>query len=133
MPYAKQCMNDMGLNVITCEGFEADDILGTLSRAASEEGIHAYLLTGDRDSLQLIDERVSVLLVKTKDTVLFDKEEFRAQYGVDSSCFVDVKALMGDSSDNIPGVAGIGEKTALKLICIAWRKTNELNLMKFKA
>ena len=116
LPYAKQCMTSMGLNVITCEGYEADDILGTLSRAAGEAGIHAYLLTGDRDSLQLIDDNVSVLLVKTKDTILFDREEFRAQYGIDPSCFVDVKALMGDSSDNIPGVAGIGEKTALKLI-----------------
>ena len=116
LPYAKECMKEMGLSVITCEGYEADDILGTLAHSMGDEETHVYLLTGDRDSLQLISEHVSVLLVKTKETILFDTQEFIAQYGVSPSEFVDVKALMGDSSDNIPGVAGIGEKTALKLI-----------------
>ncbi|MBE6545934.1 MAG: DNA polymerase I [Ruminococcaceae bacterium] len=116
LPYAKECMKKMGLSVVTCEGYEADDILGTLARSMGDEETHVYLLTGDRDSLQLIDEHISVLLVKTKETMLFDPQEFMNQYGIPSSEFVDVKALMGDSSDNIPGVAGIGEKTALKLI-----------------
>ena len=116
LPYAKTCMSHMGLNVITCEGYEADDILGTLSHAAGERNIQVYLLTGDRDSLQLIDERISVLLVKTKETILFDPSEFLTQYGIEPSSFLEVKALMGDSSDNIPGVAGVGEKTAFKLI-----------------
>ncbi len=116
LPYAKECMENMGLHVVTCEGFEADDILGTLSDAMGKKGIKVYVLTGDRDSLQLIDENVSVLLVKTKETVLYDTQEFLNQYGILPSSFVSVKALMGDSSDNIPGVAGIGEKTALKLI-----------------
>ena len=116
LPYAKECMSDMGLRVITCEGYEADDILGTLASTAGNQGIHVYLLTGDRDSLQLIDEKVTVLLAKTKETVVFDVAEFQTQYGIPPSEFVDVKALMGDSSDNIPGVSGIGEKTALKLI-----------------
>lgn len=116
LPYAKECMTALGYHVVSKEGFEADDILGTLSSMAKVKGIKSYILTGDRDSLQLIDDDTTVLLVKTKDTVNFDTQEFINNYGILPSQFVDVKALMGDSSDNIPGVAGIGEKTALKLI-----------------
>lgn len=116
LPYAKKCMSYMGCQVLSVEGFEADDILGTLAKTASEQGVEAYILTGDRDSLQLIDDKVKVLLVKTKETICFDRDLFFETYGVNSDQFVDVKALMGDTSDNIPGVAGIGEKTALKLI-----------------
>ncbi len=116
LPYAKRCMASLGFTVMTKEGYEADDILGTASRIAARNGIHAYVLTGDRDSLQLIGDNVSVLLVKTKETIEFNREVFFENYGVQPEQFVDVKALMGDSSDNIPGVAGIGEKTALKLI-----------------
>ncbi len=116
LPYAKECMRALGYRVLTCEGYEADDILGTLSRSAAEAGVHAYILTGDRDSLQLINDNVSVLLVKTKETLEYTESVFLESYGVTPDVFVDVKALMGDSSDNIPGVAGIGEKTALKLI-----------------
>ena len=116
LPYAKECMKALGYRVLTCEGYEADDILGTLSRSAAEAGVHAYILTGDRDSLQLINDNVSVLLVKTKETLEYTEGVFFENYGVTPDVFVDVKALMGDSSDNIPGVAGIGEKTALKLI-----------------
>lgn len=116
LPYAKQCMSALGFRVITKEGYEADDILGAVSRMAADNGVHAYILTGDRDSLQLIAENVDVLLVKNKETVDFDRNLFVETYGIEPSAFVDVKALMGDQSDNIPGVAGIGEKTALKLI-----------------
>ena len=116
LPVAKECMSDMGCTVVTCEGYEADDILGTLADKMSAQDIFVYVLTGDRDSLQLIGDKVSVLLVKTKETLTVDRAEFKNMYGVDPEIFVDVKALMGDSSDNIPGVAGIGEKTALKLI-----------------
>ena len=116
LPYAKQCMTYMGCKVLSVEGYEADDILGTLSVMSAREGIAAYILTGDRDSLQLINDNTSVLLVKTKETLCFDRALFRETYGVEPEQFVDVKALMGDTSDNIPGVAGIGEKTALKLI-----------------
>ena len=116
LPYAKECMSALGYRVLTCEGYEADDILGTLAKSASRDGVHAYILTGDRDSLQLIDEGVSVLLVKTKETIEYTERVFFENYGIKPDVFVDVKALMGDSSDNIPGVAGIGEKTALKLI-----------------
>ena len=116
LPYAKRCMEHLGFSVITCEGYEADDILGTMGKRAAVEGVHAYVLTGDRDSLQLIDDSVSVLLVKTKETVEYTPKLFLETYGISPDVFVDVKALMGDSSDNIPGVAGIGEKTAFKLI-----------------
>ena len=116
LPYAKKCMEYMGCRVLSVEGYEADDILGTLSAMSAREGVRAYILTGDRDSLQLIDDNVNVLLVKTKETICFDRALFNETYGVEPEQFVDVKALMGDTSDNIPGVAGIGEKTALKLI-----------------
>lgn len=116
LPYAKECMRGMGISVVEREGYEADDILGTLATASSSQGIHSYLLTGDRDSLQLIDDDVTVLLATNKETVNFNRDKFKETYGVDPSQFIDVKALMGDSSDNIPGVAGIGEKTAFKLI-----------------
>ncbi|MBE6534605.1 MAG: DNA polymerase I, partial [Ruminococcaceae bacterium] len=116
LPYAKQCMTCMGCKVLSVEGYEADDILGTLSSMAAKDGIDAYILTGDRDSLQLIDDNIKVLLVKTKETICFDRTLFKETYGVEPEQFVDVKALMGDTSDNIPGVSGIGEKTAIKLI-----------------
>ncbi|MBP3370371.1 MAG: DNA polymerase I [Clostridia bacterium] len=116
LPYAKKCMADMGCRVISLEGYEADDILGTLVSRAEEKGVAAYILTGDRDSLQLISDTTRVLLAKTKETLDTGRSEFKETYGIDPEQFVDVKALMGDSSDNIPGVAGIGEKTALKLI-----------------
>ncbi len=116
-PYSKEIFEAMGVSVVEKAGFEADDILGTLSKMAEAEGdVESYVLTGDRDSLQLIGENTYVLLATNKETVKFDRAQFIEKYGVDPSCFVDVKALMGDSSDNIPGVAGIGEKTALKLI-----------------
>ena len=115
-PYAKRVLHEMGFAVLEKEGYEADDILGTLAKKAEEQGVEAYVLTGDRDSLQLITDKTTVLLATNKDTLIMDKNAFFEKYGVDASQFVDVKALMGDSSDNIPGVAGVGEKTALKLI-----------------
>ncbi|MBE6693313.1 MAG: DNA polymerase I [Ruminococcaceae bacterium] len=118
MPESKVLAEAMGLHTLSLEGYEADDILGTLARMAeeSEEECTAYILTGDKDALQLISPRVHVLLATNSDTLDMDEAAFLEKYGVPSSSFVDVKALMGDSSDNIPGVSGIGEKTALKLI-----------------
>ncbi len=116
LPYAKDCMDAMGCHVLSLEGYEADDILGTLATMAEREGVMSYILTGDRDSLQLIRDNTHVLLAKTKETLDFDRALFGDTYGLSPEQFVDVKALMGDSSDNIPGVAGVGEKTALKLI-----------------
>ncbi len=116
LPYAKDAVHALGFTVTVLEGYEADDILGTLSFRAAKEGIHAYILTGDRDSLQLISENVTVLLATNKETVPFTPEKFQEVYGISPTQFADVKAIMGDSSDNIPGVKGIGEKGALSLI-----------------
>ncbi len=117
-PAAKEICRAMGIHVLELEGYEADDILGTLAKMAEEadEETEAYVLTGDRDSLQLISNKTSVLLATNTDTVRFDESAFYEKYGVRADQFVDVKALMGDSSDNIPGVPGVGEKTAFKLI-----------------
>jgi len=116
LPYAHKIADALGFHVVEKSGYEGDDIIGTVAKCAGKEGVHAYILTGDRDSLQLIDENVSVILTKTKEDVLYDNDVFFAEYGITPEQFIDVKALMGDSSDNIPGVSGIGEKTALKLI-----------------
>ncbi len=114
---AKKCVAALGFSVISREGYEADDILGTLAEMARAEGdIHTYIVTGDKDSLQLINDSTTVLLETNKGTVTFDRAKFNEVYGLEPEAFIDVKALMGDSSDNIPGVSGIGEKTALKLI-----------------
>jgi len=113
---AKDCLRAMGALVISKEGFEADDLLGTLAAMAEKEDVMTYIVTGDRDSLQLITDKTNVVLATNTDPLLFDTAAFVEKYGVQPSQFVDVKALMGDSSDNIPGVPGIGEKTALKLI-----------------
>ena len=117
-PVAKDICRAMGISVLELAGYEADDILGTLAKMAgeAEEDVSAYILTGDRDSLQLISKNSTVLLATNTDTVTMDEQAFLDKYGVRADQFVDVKALMGDSSDNIPGVAGIGEKTAFKLI-----------------
>ncbi len=113
---AKDILRAMGLTVVEKEGYEADDIIGTLARSAASDGCEAFVLTGDRDSLQLIGDSVTVLLCTNTETINFDRAEFLNHYGVEPTQFVDVKAIMGDKSDNIPGVAGIGEKGALKLI-----------------
>ena len=115
-PVAKEVLSALGYHVLEMEGYEADDILGTLARMSAETDCEAYLMTGDRDALQLISPNVHVLLATNNETIDMDEAKFLEKYTVPSSTFVDVKALMGDSSDNIPGVPGIGEKTAIKLI-----------------
>lgn len=115
--YAHRAADALGFTVLECEGYEADDILGTLAARGSADGdTRTLVMTGDRDSLQLIDDTTSVLLATNNDYILFDRTAFIEKYGVNPEQFVDVKAIMGDSSDNIPGVAGIGEKGALALI-----------------
>ena len=114
---AKECLRLMGLHILELPGYEADDIQGTIAKMAhSQDNTVSYVLSGDRDLLQLIDDKVTVLLVTNAETKEMDESAFRAEYGISPKDFVDMKALMGDSSDNIPGVAGIGKKTAEGLI-----------------
>ncbi|MBQ9745607.1 MAG: DNA polymerase I [Clostridia bacterium] len=116
-PYAYDCLAAFGAHCLEKEGFEADDILGTLAAMGEAEGdTEVYILTGDRDALQLISPKTRIILATNTEPLLFDEAAFKEKYGVAPAQFVDVKALMGDSSDNIPGVKGIGEKTALGLI-----------------
>ncbi len=116
-PDAKECLSLLGIHVLEKEGYEADDILGTVATYTAEaEDTHAYVLSGDRDLLQLISPKVTVLLATTGETIHYDRDTFFEKYGIEPYEFVDMKAIMGDSSDNIPGVPGIGEKGAQKLI-----------------
>ena len=116
MPIIKDILRALGISVLETEGYEADDIIGTLSRAAKENGAECVISTGDRDSFQLINEKVTVRLASNKEDIIYTPEKIAEVYGVSPREMLEVKALMGDSSDNIPGVAGIGEKTALSLI-----------------
>lgn len=118
MPLLRQILKEMGIRELDCVGYEADDILGTLSRRAMEKGQECLVVTGDRDALQLTTDTVHVLLTKRgiTDTVEYTPELLRETYGLTPDHMRDLKALMGDTSDNIPGVPGVGEKTALKLL-----------------
>ena len=114
---AKECLSLMGIHVMELPGYEADDIQGTVAKLAHlYPDTESYVLSGDRDLLQLIDDKVTVLLATNHDTLVMKRGEFFEKYGIEPEAFVDMKALMGDSSDNIPGVAGVGEKTASTLI-----------------
>ncbi len=120
MPILKELLDQMGIRRYELEGYEADDILGTAAAVCEKEGWNCVVVTGDKDSLQLISEKTTVCNVKTRmgqtETIQYTPEVFRAEYGFDPAKMVDLKALMGDSSDNIPGVPGVGEKTAMDLL-----------------
>lgn len=120
MPVMKQVLSAMNIPIYECQGWEADDIIGTVGRICGEQDWNCVILTGDRDSLQLVDEHVTVKLVRTQagrtNTVNYTPAVFREEYGLDPIRLIDLKALMGDSSDNIPGVAGVGPKTASSLL-----------------
>ena len=120
MPIMKQWLNLAGYTYIECEGFEADDILGTLARHCEETGNECVISTGDRDSLQLVSDKTRVLLAATRmgktEIINYDKAALFEKYGLSPQEMIELKALMGDSSDNIPGVAGVGEKTATDLV-----------------
>ena len=116
MPVLKELLTHLGFVQVSKAGWEADDILGTLAAACEAQGGTTLLATGDRDSLQLVDDATTVLLATNKETLSMDPAAIREKYGVDPAQLIDVKSLMGDSSDNIPGVPGIGEKTALALV-----------------
>lgn len=115
MPLIKEILADLGVKTLECEGFEADDILGTLSEIFGD-GDECVILTGDRDSLQLVSESCTVRLATNRETVVYTPDKFREDYGLEPIQLIELKALMGDSSDNISGVKGIGEKTAAALI-----------------
>ncbi len=113
----RELVKDFNVPIYEMDGFEADDMLGTLSREAAEQGIETVILTGDADAMQLVGPHVKVLYPKTmSEPVLMDRESVIEKYGVPPELIADYKALKGDPSDNIPGVKGIGEKSAVKLI-----------------
>ena len=120
MPVMKQVLKAMNIPIYECQGWEADDVIGTVGRICSNNDWECVIVTGDRDSLQLIDENVHVKLVISRPgqttATLYTKEKFVEEYGFEPKRMVDLKALMGDSSDNIPGVAGVGPKTATDLL-----------------
>lgn len=120
LPLIKELLTDLGYLIVTKEGFEADDILGTFSAMCEESGNQCFIATGDRDSLQLIGPNTTILLASSRmgksETTFCDESYFKEKYGTTPIHLIDIKALMGDSSDNIPGVPGVGEKTALKLV-----------------
>ncbi len=113
----KELLTDLGYQLVTCEGYEADDILGTLSKKCADTGNLCVIATGDRDSLQLVNDSVSVRLAKNLNgTMMYTPEVVKEEYGVEPKKLIEIKAIQGDSSDNIPGVAGIGPKGATELI-----------------
>lgn len=120
LPILKELLTLLGYRIVECEGYEADDILGTLARVCTEEGHECVLVTGDRDSLQLVNPSVTVRLAATKFgqpvVTVYDEAKIKEDYGVTPHQLIDIKALQGDSSDNIPGVSGIGAKGATDLI-----------------
>src|SRR5690554_6214933 len=114
----KEVLDALGIARLELEGYEADDVLGTTARKAEEAGHRVFIVTGDRDALQLISEQTKVVLTKRgiRETLVVDEEVLKEEFSVTPSQVRDLKGLMGDSSDNIPGVPGVGEKTALKLL-----------------
>lgn len=116
-PVAKKILTAMGIKYLECAGYEADDIIGTISMWCEKDPEYeALIVSSDKDLLQLISDETVVKLLKTKDYIWMDKKTFNDTYGFDPIHMIDLKALMGDSSDNIPGVKGIGEKGAIKLV-----------------
>ena len=120
MPILKDILKSMNIKVIEKEGYEADDVLGTMAKRAEKDGFDVTIVSGDRDTFQLTSNRVKVRIPHTKmgktETETFGREEVLKKYGVTPKQLIEVKGLQGDTSDNIPGVPGIGEKTALELV-----------------
>ncbi|WP_024613592.1 DNA polymerase I [Clostridium sp. Ade.TY] len=117
-PIIKEMLKLLGIKIYEIEGFEADDIIGTTAKLAAKAGMEVFIVTGDKDALQLADDNINVIITKkgVSETAKYNKEQFIEEFGVTPTQFIDVKGLMGDKSDNIPGVPGVGEKTAYKLI-----------------
>ena len=116
-PVAKKILTAMGIKYLECSGYEADDIIGTISLwCENDPDYEALIVSSDKDLLQLISEETTVKLLKSKEYIMMDKSTFKETYGFEPQNMIDLKALMGDASDNIPGVKGIGEKGAIKLL-----------------
>ncbi len=117
-PIIKELFKLMGIKIFEIEGFEADDIIGTVSKFAENNGSEVFVVTGDKDALQLASDRTKIVITKkgVSETAVYDEKAFINEFEVTPHQFIDVKGLMGDKSDNIPGVPGVGEKTAFKLI-----------------
>ena len=120
LPIVKNVLEAMNIAITEYEGLEADDLIGIYSKTAENEGLEVSILTGDRDALQLASDKVTVIIPSTSKgqttTNRYTPAEIADKYGVTPAELIEVKALMGDSSDNIPGVKGVGEKTAIELI-----------------
>lgn len=118
LPLLKEALSAMQISMLEIDGFEADDIIGTVAKNAEQEGLDTLIITGDKDELQLASDHTRVLITKKgiSEFELYDRAAMEEKYGLTPDQFVDLKGLMGDSSDNIPGIPGIGEKTALKLL-----------------
>ena len=120
MPIIKEILRAMNIDIVEMEGYEADDVLGTLSRYGEKEGLEVIILSGDRDTFQLATDKTTIRIPHTKggktETDEYNREKIIEKYGLEPKQLIDVKGLQGDSSDNIPGVPGVGEKTALSLI-----------------
>ncbi|MFH1683801.1 MAG: 5'-3' exonuclease H3TH domain-containing protein, partial [Candidatus Margulisiibacteriota bacterium] len=118
MPYVREIVASLGIPIYELEGYEADDIIGTLARAAEKKDLNVEIITGDKDAFQLITDKIRVdrLTKGISETAIYDKAKIKERYQLAPSQIIDLKALMGDSSDNIPGIPGVGEKTALQLL-----------------
>lgn len=120
MPVIKEILKAMNIDIVEMQGYEGDDIIGTLSRYGENKGLQVIILSGDRDTFQLATDNVLIRIPRTKagktETEIYDREKIKETYGIEPKQLIEVKGLQGDTSDNIPGVPGIGEKTALSLI-----------------
>ena len=117
-PISKELLSYMGIKWFEIDNYEADDIIGTLAKKIDNSSEYEGLIvSSDKDLLQLISDKVIMKMLKTKDSILMNKDTFLKNYGLTPDKMIDIKGLQGDASDNIPGVKGIGEKTALKLLC----------------
>ncbi|MBU0605271.1 MAG: DNA polymerase I, partial [Candidatus Omnitrophica bacterium] len=115
MPYIKKVVSAYNIPIYQLEGYEADDLLATIAKAAEKEDIETFIATGDKDALQLVNDHIKVYNTN-KDGMIYDSDKVKEAFGVGPDRMPDIMALMGDASDNIPGVKGIGEKTAIELI-----------------
>ncbi len=118
LPRIMELVRGMNIPILEMEGFEADDLMGTLARKAEEKGLEVILVTGDKDFLQLVDENIKVLNPRKsgEEIEVYDREKVKEKYGIPPEKVTDLLGLMGDASDNVPGIPGVGEKTALELI-----------------